>query len=113
MSKRITRRGFAGATAAATIGLTSLETATAAPQPLGTEKQLPEKPAILEVRPYQLMCILCRLGEGRGQDLGDERLSQILAAVQEDPESPIRLRLNTESVYGFQNPGHARRYARG
>ena len=26
--------------------------------------------------------------------------------MQEDPKIPIRLRLNTESVYGFQNPGH-------
>ena len=105
MSKRITRRGFARATAATTIGFSSLEVATGAPQ-AGGAKQPAEMAPVLEVRPYQLMCIICRMGEGRTKDLGDERLNQILAAVQADPKIPIRLRLNTESVYGYQNPGH-------
>ena len=107
MSNRITRRGFAQTTAATAVGLASLEaaTATGASQP-GTEKRPSEESTILEVRPYQLMCILCRIGEGRTKDLGDDRLNRILAAVQEDPKIPIRLRLNTESVYGYQNPGH-------
>ncbi len=106
MSKRITRRGFARATAT-TIGLSSLEVAGAGGgSQAGAEKQPTEEPTSLEVRPFQLMCIICRIGEGRTKDLGDERLTKILAAVQADPKVPIRLRLNTESVYGFQNPGH-------
>ena len=108
MSQRITRRGFARTTAAATVGLTSLKTATAAEAPQADADSPPfREPTVLEVRPYQLMCILCRVGEGRAKDLGDDRLNRILAAVQEDPKVPIRLRLNTESVYGYQNPGHA------
>ena len=99
MSQRITRRGFGQTTAAVTIGLASLESARGAEAPPST------KAKILEVRPYQLMCILCRIGEGRVKDLGDERLNRIFAAVQDDPKTPIRLCLNTESVYGYQNPG--------
>jgi hypothetical protein len=53
------------------------------------------------------MCIVCRIGEGRAKDLGDARLTEILAAVRQDPKVPIRLRSNTESVYRYQNPGPA------
>ena len=101
MSQRITRRGFAQTTAVATIGLTSLEAAT------GADARPNAEPTVVEVRPYQLMCILCRIGKGSSGDPGDDRLDQILAAVQSDPKTPIRLRLNTESVYGYMNPGHA------
>lgn len=108
MKQRITRRAFARAGAVATLGLTSLETASAAEsqQPDASTQQLPDAD-ILEVRPYQLMCIVCRIGEGQTEDLGDARLNEILAAVREDLMVPIRVCLNTESVYGYQNPGHA------
>jgi hypothetical protein len=107
MRERITRRGFAKAGAAATLGATSLEAACAsgAARPETASRPLTEA-NILDVRPYQLMCIVCRRGEGRTEDLGDARLSEILAASQADSTIPIRLCLNTESVYTFQNPGH-------
>ena len=59
----------------------------------------------LEVRPYQLMCILCRIGEGLEDDLHDERLTGILRAVRQKPGIPVTLRCNVDTVYGYQNPG--------
>jgi len=106
MSQRMNRRGFAKAGAVATLGLTSLESTVAAgsPQP-GTGSQTTPDVEFLDVRPYQLMCIVCRIGEGQSEKLGDARLTEILTAVREDPKIPIRLRLNAESVYRYQNPG--------
>ena len=101
MSQQITRRTFAKTGAAATLGLASLDSVGA-----GEATQPSTAGNILEIRPYQLMCIVCRIGEGRTTDLDDARLTEILAAVREDPKTPIRLRLNTESVYRYQNPGN-------
>lgn len=61
----------------------------------------------LDVRPYQLMCIICRLGEGLKDDLRDPRLDGILRACRESPSRPMRLRCNVDSTYGWQNPGRA------
>lgn len=60
---------------------------------------------VLTVRPYQLMCIVCRLGAGCGDDLGDERLTALLRAVREDPLRPVSLRCSADSCYRYQNPG--------
>ena len=99
MNERITRRGFAKAGAVATVGLTSLETAGAlGSPPADTATQRRPGAGVLEVRPFQLMCIVCRIGEGKIEDLGDARLTEILAAVREDPKIPIRLRSNRSSV---------------
>jgi hypothetical protein len=59
----------------------------------------------LAVRPYQLLCIVCRIGAGRGDDLGDDRLAAILSAVRDDPLRPVTLRCNADSCYRYQNPG--------
>lgn len=61
-------------------------------------------PAI-EVRPYQLMAIVCRIGEGKTEDMGDDRLTEILRLVREDPSRPVTMRCNVESTFKFQNPG--------
>ena len=61
----------------------------------------------LTVRPYELMCIVCRIGEGRVGDLGDERLNEILSAVRNNPNMPLTLRCNVDAVYKYQNPGRA------
>ena len=57
----------------------------------------------LDIRPYQLMCIVCKLGAGKL----DGKLGQLLAAMQKDPNMPVTLRANVDSVYRFQNPGPA------
>ena len=60
---------------------------------------------MVEVRPYQLMCVVCRIGEGRSEDLGDARLTEILATVRNDRKTPIRRRCNVDTVYRYQNGG--------
>ncbi len=59
----------------------------------------------LSVRPYQLMCIICKIGEGAVDDMGDDRLTAILRTVRENPNIPLTLRCNVESVSRYQNPG--------
>ena len=106
MTQPITRRVFAKAGAAAALGMTSLEAAeaTGSPQP-GTGTRPPTNANTLEVRPYQLMCVICRLGEGKTADLGNARLTEVLAAVRKDRKTPIRLVCNVDTVYRYQNPG--------
>lgn len=58
------------------------------------------------VRPYQLMCVVCRLGEGRTEDLGDARLTGLLKTVRQDRKLPLSLCCNVDTVYRYQNPGH-------
>ncbi|NPV08219.1 MAG: hypothetical protein HPY83_09705 [Anaerolineae bacterium] len=60
----------------------------------------------LEIRPYQAMCIVCRLAAGE-RDAGGGRLGEILRAVREKPYRPVTLRAQVSSVYAFQNPGRA------
>jgi len=59
------------------------------------------------VRPYQLVRIVSKIGAGRMDDLGDERLTAILQAVRQDPTLPLTLRCNVTTAYAYQNPGHA------
>lgn len=63
-------------------------------------------PATFDVAPFELMHIVSRIGQGRPDDLGDERLTRILAAVRENPLLPLTLRCRvTSSCYDYQNPG--------
>jgi len=106
MSGRIHRRDFARAGTLATLGIASQGAASAA-SPTGVASAGAAGGfAALEVRPYQLMCIVCRIGEGRTRDLGDARLTEILSAVRKDRRVPVRLRCNVDTVYRYQNPGH-------
>jgi hypothetical protein len=109
MCRRITRREFA---AAAGLGLPVLDAglASAASEP---GDRVADGFPTLPVRPYQLMCIICRLGAGYTDDLGDPRLAAILKAVRQDPKLPLTLRCNVDSVYRYQNPGHAEDTAEG
>ncbi|MHB8969782.1 MAG: hypothetical protein ACYC3X_18915 [Pirellulaceae bacterium] len=107
MSHRITRRRFATAGAAAvSLGLPLPESGryTSADEP-GT--CIPAGLSALSVRPYQLLCVICRIGAGCSGDLGDPRLTAILQAVRQDPKLPLSLRCNVDTVYRYQNPGHA------
>lgn len=56
----------------------------------------------LDVRPYQLMCVICRIGR-RGNQA--DKVAEILSAVRKNPLLPLRLRCNVDSCYRFQNPG--------
>jgi len=60
----------------------------------------------LDVRPYQLLCCVCRLGAAPGECYYfAERLDEILAAVRASPSIPMALRCNVNSAYSYQNPG--------
>lgn len=62
----------------------------------------------LDVRPYQLMCVVCRLGSKAAEAYHHtDRLDEILAASRKDPGAPLTLRCNADSVYAFQNCGTA------
>ena len=61
----------------------------------------------IEIRPYQLMCIICHLGEGVGDDFGDDRLTEILKALRANPSVPVTLRANVDTLYRYQNPGRS------
>ena len=58
----------------------------------------------MTVRPYEVMCAVCALGE---QDPArvDPRSAQILDAVRQDPDRPLCLRCNAGGVWAWQAPG--------
>ncbi len=114
MRDSITRRTFA-VTGTTSLGLTILghsceaqsqaAAGCSATQTQGVTICAAKGLSSLEVRPYQLMCVVCRLGAGRGEDLGDARLTAILGAARQDRKQPITLRCSTDHVYRYQNPG--------
>jgi len=61
--------------------------------------------ASLHVRPYELLCVICRLGQSRASRPGEERLDAILQAVRREPCLPLTLRCNVDTVCRYQNPG--------
>jgi hypothetical protein len=112
MPNRLPRRDFLAVAPLAAAGTVVGATTTGVPLLADTPQpadapQAPSQANAIEVRPYQLMCIVCRIGEGRSDDLGDARLTAILAAVRKDRKIPIRLCCNVDTVYRYQNPGTA------
>ncbi len=104
MDRPMHRRAFGKASAA--LGVVSLPLLGAVSRPCIAEAaEAPDALPMLDVRPYQLMCVVCRIGRGLTDDLGNERLSEILAAVRNEPIRPVRLRCHSDSVYRYQNPG--------
>ena len=61
----------------------------------------------ISIRPYQLMCLVCR---GAASDPAAyehaSRLAELAAQIKSHPEQPLTLRCNVDSVYAWQNPGH-------
>lgn len=60
--------------------------------------------APLSVRPYQLMCLVCRREEE--PSALPPRLREIRDCLRADPHQPVMLRCNVDSAYRYQNPGH-------
>jgi len=58
----------------------------------------------MSLRPYQLLCAVCSLGED-GSGPKDEKLTELLEAVKKSPQMPITLRCNMREVFGFQTSG--------
>lgn len=64
--------------------------------------------AAMEIRPYQFMCLICRLGR---QDAAPycfaEKLDSLEERIRADRHLVLRLCCNVESTFRFQNPGGA------
>jgi hypothetical protein len=58
----------------------------------------------MTLRPYQLLCAVCSLGEG---DAGtaDKKIGKILKAVRKTPDLPITLRCNVGDAFAYQDSG--------
>lgn len=63
-----------------------------------------EKMPVLTVRPYQLLCSICSLGEeGGGSPRG--RIAEILQAIRDTPDRPMAITCNAGDVFVYQDPG--------
>ena len=56
----------------------------------------------LELRPGELMCLVCRAG---GQ------APPPLEAMRREPRIPVRVHCHVDSVFAFQNPGSSQSHA--
>lgn len=76
-------------------------------EPSGKLQVWGKEVSVMNVRPYQLMCCVCRRGRRRDDAYYfEDRLDAVTAAVRHDPALPLALRCNVKSVYAYQNPGH-------
>lgn len=60
----------------------------------------------ITLRPYQLLCLICSLGEHEALPQGG-RLSEVLATIRKTPDVPLTLCCNAGDVYVYQDPGTA------
>lgn len=61
---------------------------------------------IINIRPYQIMCLICRLGKKKESDYYFvEELERLQEAIKADLNQPLLLRCNVESTFKFQNSG--------
>ena len=64
--------------------------------------------ARLHVRPYELLCLICRRGRADTPvPAAADRLAELAAAIRRDPGQPVTVRANADGVYRYQNPGRA------
>lgn len=60
----------------------------------------------LDIRPYQLMCLICRSGcLQQTEYCFPTRLDQLQGEIQKNPALPLTLRCNVDSCYAYQSPG--------
>lgn len=67
-------------------------------------RQSAPKSSGMPLRPYQLLCAVCSLGE-EASGTKDEKPKEVLEKVVENPDMPITLRCNAGDIFGFQDPG--------
>jgi len=58
------------------------------------------------IRPYQLLCLVCALGESEAGPQ-DKKLKALLDQIRKSPDTPIALRCNAGVGWRFQEPGPA------
>jgi hypothetical protein len=59
----------------------------------------------MTIRPYQLLCLICSLGERGGPK--EATLKKLAARIRGEPDLPLTLVCNAGDVYVFQDPGVA------
>ena len=60
----------------------------------------------MQLRPYQILCIVCALGaDPPGPP--DTKLAATVEAIRKRPDMPICLVCNAGDVYAYQDPGTA------
>ena len=60
-------------------------------------------PEPLIVRPYQLLCAICSLGDHDGESM--PAIARLFEAVRDDPDRPLTMACNAGDVYVYQDPG--------
>ncbi|MEN6641605.1 MAG: hypothetical protein ABFE08_04070 [Armatimonadia bacterium] len=63
------------------------------------------KPA-LRVRPYQMLCLICRQGHELAGSQG-ETAQTLAEIIRHEPDVPVMLVCNAHDVYAYQDPGPA------
>lgn len=63
----------------------------------------------IRVRPYQLACLICRLGRMSADEMlaGQDRIGDIARQIRQQPDRPLMLVVNIGDVYAWQDPGTA------
>ncbi len=61
----------------------------------------------IDIRPYQMLCLICRKGRRNGAEpyYHESRLNNIQEALEANPIVPLTMRCNTDTVFRYQNPG--------
>jgi len=66
----------------------------------------PPKAKILTLRPYQLMCTVCSMGEeGKDHDKRYDRYKEIREEVRKNPDMPLMLSCHAGALYDYQDSG--------
>ena len=60
----------------------------------------------VSLRPYQTLCIFCRLGE-TGSLPKEGKLHEVVEAIRKQPDLPLTLCCNVGDAYAYQDPGTA------
>jgi len=60
--------------------------------------------AVLIVRPYQLLCLICALGDEEPVP-GEPALARLREAIRHDPGVPIALCCHSDDQFAYQSPG--------
>ena len=61
---------------------------------------------VYEIRPYQILCFICRLGrKACEQYYFEDELDVLQSLIEKNPFCVLKLRCDVESTFRFQNPG--------
>ena len=96
------RRRFLGSVGVSGAALLTLANDAMTQEEVAGGKATSDAP--LRVRPYQLLCAICWLGEGDSAP-PSEKTKSLLEAVKANPDMPLCIACNAGDVYVYQEPG--------